>query len=195
MRYQVEYDRRAARQRFRSLLRTALDKHTLAGKPVDLARKEFGPAPPDLNQEAVYKQFETVQKQTLRELVRSYVKQYVSVVDWIEHPVPPNPASEAYVILAGLNQPQWDYIYSRFGKKADQRVIAARRIQAATVIAAKLAKAAGIQLKPAELQEPILSGVEDLYRFWGAKLYKTEHWWYGKSDPFLAPVDLQTAVR
>jgi hypothetical protein len=195
MRYQVEYDRRAARQRFRNLLRAALDTNTLVGKPLDLARKEFGPAPPDLTMEVVYKQFETVEKQTLRELIHSYVKQYVSVVDWIEHPVTPNPAYENYVIMSGLNQAQWDYIYGRFGKKADQRVEAARRIQSARVVAGQLAKAVGISLKPMEFQEPILSGVEDLWRFWGAKLYKTEHWWYGKSDPFLAPVDLQNAVK
>ncbi len=193
-RYQVEYDRRAARQRFRNLLRTTLDKHTLAGKPIDMARKEFGTAPPDLTQEAVYKQFETVQKQTFRELIHSYVKQYVAVLDWIEHPVPPNPACESYVIMSGLNQAQWDYIYSRFGKKADKRVLGARRIHSALLLASQLAKNVGMSLKPVGFQESILSGVEDLWRFWDAKLYKTEHWWYGKSEP-LAEVNLQNPVK
>jgi hypothetical protein len=185
LRYQAEYDRRADRQRFRDQLRAALDKHSLTGTPLDLAKKLFGPAPGDLKPQDVYKEFETLQTKLLRELIKVYVRKYVSVFWWVEHPAPPNPVYSLWGIEQGLNQPQWDYIYSRFGKKADKRAKAARLVHTALVTVSPFAKVMGIEIGPFEVKEPILSDVEDLWRFWGAKLYKTEHWWYGKSEPFV----------
>jgi hypothetical protein len=193
-RYKVEYDRRDARQRFRRDLRTALDQRTFTGKPIDLAKKEFGPAPADLSKDDVYKQFEAVEKQMLRELVRSYVRKYVAVERVTYHPAT-GPAYDSWLITEGLNQPQWDAIYVRFGKKADKRMEAARSVHAVATIANTFAQAMGIRLNPLQMQEPILGGAEDLWRFWGAKYYFTEQYWYGKSGPFYQRVGLANPVR
>jgi hypothetical protein len=192
-RYQVEYDRRNARERFRDLLRAALDKGTLAGKPIELARKEFGPAPHDLKSDAVYKQFEDMERRTLRDMLRMYVRRYVSVLRWVRHY--PQTVTDIWLISVGLNQPQWDAIYSRFGTKLDKRVGAARRIHDVMDIAYEIAAAMGIRLRPLELQEPILVGVEDLWRFWGAKHFYSEDWWYGKSAAFYQQVDVINATN
>ena len=196
-RYQVEYERRAARERLRRELRTSLEKRTFQGRPVDLARRLFGNAPRDLRPQEVYQQFAKVQKDLLRELIRNYVRKYVTVELWIEHSVTGD-RSRDWIITVGLNQPQWDYIYARFGFKADKRILALRNLHSAAVFVYLLAQAAGvekiagvmgIQVGRVAFSEPILAGVEDLWRFWGAKLRLTEHWWYGKSGPFYKSID------
>ncbi len=168
--YLVEYERQAAQRAFLETLVAKMDDPSFTGTPQTLAAETFGPAPPNLTPEAIYKQFAAVKDAIFKEIMKLYVRRYVILVKSIFTNADAGTSNSFWGLYKGLNEAQWAELYRRFGTRVP---IEQRNALIEQKIRAKASRFRALLplyfLKVAEDPEPVLTELSDLVSLWDAR--------------------------
>lgn len=182
-RWDLEQQKSDAIDQFNAAMIEKSQDSKFSGTPLLLAKEMFGEAPAKLNRDAIYKLFLQERDRVFKNVIMQYVKKYVSIFRTEKQFRPSGPTNEMvyYSLRGGLNDAQWRFIYSRFGKQPDLKVKLAIlvRMYGLSLPTSKVSKDA-YNFSPAP--DPILTDLSDLWKLWGAKLVVWQQTWYGSNS-------------
>jgi hypothetical protein len=180
MRWDLEQKKYDALDQFRKTIIERSQDSRFADTPLSLARKLFGEAPAQQNRDAIYKLFLMERDRIFKSVIVQYVRKYVSLYKNQKQFRPYGPMNEMvyYSIRGGLNDAQWRFLYNRFGKAPsvkDKVEFNAQRMR----LRLPTSKVSNELYNFAAASDPVLGGLGDLTKLWGAKSVLWQQNWYG----------------
>lgn len=183
MRWDLEQKKAAALAQFRETVIETSENNKFSGTPLSLAKQMFGEPPAEQNREAIYKLFMQERDKLFKTIIMDYVKKYVSIFQIQKQFRPDGPYNEMvyYSLRGGLNDAQWRFIYSRFGKQPSfkEKLDIALRLAGLPPPTSKIAKE-NYSFSPAP--DPVLAGLDDLSKLWHCKVIVWQQTWYGTNS-------------
>lgn len=180
MRWDIEQKKADALAQFRETLIARTAHNKFSGTPLSLAKEMFGDPLPQQDRDSIYKLFLRERDRLFKSVMMQYVKKYVSIFQNQKQfkPYGPTNAMVYYSIRGGINDAQWRFIYSRFGKQPDlkEKFAIALRLAGIKLPTSKVSKDLYTS-SPAP--DPTLTDLSDLSKLWGAKVVVWQQSWYG----------------
>lgn len=181
-RFQIEYERINKRKEFLTKLDQELQNPKFTGTPQTLAIEMCGPIPKQLTPEQINALFLKLREKLFKAMLQQYVRDNVTIF-WNRKQYLPGRdyENEYYTLGWGLNYEQWAWMYARFGTKPtpEQRNFLRLFTNLHNIMPFSIT---GMIRTYYPAPDPILTGIIDLWRLWGAKRQEWDQTWYGDSN-------------